>query len=96
MVKRKWVVTPAESDPTVWSHQTCALQVGVWGNTGPQTTTVEDEFSKFDFLGPAQQIVQQCLGGRHGGRQVGGRAFVGPKRVFQVMIKHIRASPHQL
>lgn len=64
------------------------IDLGIWTPGAPEVRQ-EDYFAIWELVGKAQMIVQECFGrGR-----VGGRGEVGPKGVFQVMVKHPKEVP---
>lgn len=100
MTSKTWSVRATHPIAAEWRSATCILEIGVWigsaqTNTvrenifsmfSAQTNTVrEDAFSMFSFVGKAQAIIQECVVGR---KRAGGRSVIGPKKTFQVMVRH--------
>lgn len=82
---KTWSLTSTQTTAAAWSHGTCKIEIGVW-QASPQTNPIrQDTFSMFSFVGKAQAINQECVGGR---RKTGGISVIGPKNLFQVLIRY--------
>ena len=71
-----------------WLEKSCVIGVGVWESAGPDKK-YEDRFTLWECVEKAQLIVQECLGKG----MIGGRGDLGPKGVFQIVVKNPRETP---
>ena len=82
---KTWLVTSTQTTAAAWSFRTCLVEIGVWTASRQTSPTRQDTFSMFSFVGKAQAINQECIGGSRG---AGGISVIGPKKVFQILIRY--------
>ncbi len=82
---KTWAVRRPQTAAMEWEHGTCKIAVGVWTPAAP-ATALQDRFSLWTCAEKAQRIVQECLGTG----KVGGRSEIGPKGIFQILVRQTR------
>ena len=88
MKTKTWAVPTTQTAIKAWEHGTCIIGVGIWAPSSPAIGQ-EDRFTFWSCVAKAQTIVQKCL--NEG--KVGGRSEIGPKRIFQIEVRHPRDVP---
>ena len=87
MTSKTWSVPDRETPAAQWIFQTCLVEIRLPSNTPQELAPRQrDTFSEFSFVGQAQTIVKDCLTRGRGGK-IGGTSIVGPKGVFQIIVR---------
>ncbi len=85
MTSKTWTASGAFGSAGEWEVGTCKVEIGVWTSSAQTNPINEDTFSAFSFVGKAQTIILECV---VEGRRAGGRSHIGPKQLFQVIVRH--------